>query len=233
MNKQEPIYKRVILKITGELFAKPYETYTPDIAMLSRKGVELAIVVGGGNIIRGRESNSISKVVADQMGMVATVINALYLQEVLKKNKTIEVRIQNIISAQFTDFTEPYTPTSAVNNLKKGRIIILAGGTGHPGCTTDSAAVLRAIELGAEAILKGTKVDGLFDKNPKLNKDAVLIPEIYCHRSLTGNFEEIFETTALYVAREAKIPIHIFNIFRAGNLWKVICGEQIGTKIVP
>jgi len=231
-------YKRVLVKLTGEAFKKKDSQHTlhmyaaekiaKEIISAHEKGIEIAIVVGGGNIVRGRELGNIQRVVADQMGMLATIINALYLQEILEKSDK-EVRTLSAINVK--DFTEPFIRKRAIRHLEKGRIVIFAGGTGNPYFSTDQAAIVRALEIKADAVFKGTKVDGIY-KTPRSKK---IFTEISCKEIQKLHLEEIIDNTALslIIQSKEKLPIHVFNIFEKGNLLKVLQGEKIGTKIVP
>lgn len=259
----EPIYKRVILKITGEAFSRgeralnmhAAEKIADEIEAVHNLGVQMGIVVGGGNIVRGRDLKNIDRVVADQMGMLATLINALYLQEILERKsieistqvstevaedleniekelKKIAVRTQTAI--EIKPFAEPFIRRKAIAHLERGIIIILACGTGNPFCSTDDAAILRALELKAEAILKGTKVDGLYKHYPP-RKTEKPIEEITLQEALKLKTQDILDNAALgrLIDARATIPIHIFNIIlEKGNLKKIILGEKkIGSKI--
>lgn len=236
------IYRRIILKITGEALKRKNSTQT--INMHAVEGLaeeiisaytipdrmmEIAVVIGGGNIVRGREHQNIDRVVADQMGMLATVINALDLQEVLEK-RGVSTRTQTAI--EIKPFAEPYIRRKAIAHLEQKRIVIIAGGTGNPFCSTDDAAILRALELKAEAILKGTKVDGLYRHYPPKRVEKP-IEEITYREAMELKTQDILDHAAIgrLMDAKAKIPIHIFNIFEKGNLQKILLGEKIGSKI--
>jgi len=192
-------------------------------------GIQIAIVVGGGNIFRGIAANSynMGRVSADQMGMLATVINSLALQDNLEK-KGIQTRVQSAISMH--EVAEPYILRKAVRHLEKGRTVIFAAGTGNPFFTTDTAAVLRAKEIRAEVLLKATKVDGLYNSDPVINKDAKFIKETTYMEVLSKHLN-VMDMTAISLAMENKIPLVIFNLRQKGNIRKVVCGEEIGTRI--
>lgn len=234
----EPIYKRIILKITGEAFLRnnivlnqlAKQDLADEIETAFKLGVEMGIVLGGGNIARGRDLPDVDRDIADYMGMTATIINALFLQDALEK-KNITVRTQS--SIEMKPLAELYIPRRAIRHLEKGRIVILACGTGHPRCSTDYTAMLRAYELKADAMLKGTKVDGLFNEDPKLNRNAKLIPETTYQKAQKSNLKNILDNAALGLVRDnpEKIPLHIFNIFQKGNLEKLFLGKKIGSKI--
>ena len=236
----EAIYKRIILKITGEAFSgseRPIkrhavEKIADEIEALHKLNVQMGIVVGAGNIIRGRDFPDLNDDgTIDYAGMVATVPNILVLQKILEK-RGIAVRTQTAIRME--EVAEPHILRKAIRHLEKGRIVIFGCGTGNSKSTTDSAAMLRAYELNANALLKGTKVDGLYTHDPKHQKKlAKFIPEITYQEALKSNFKDIMDNAALGLALDnyRKIPIHIFNIFKKGNLLRVLQGEKIGSKI--
>ncbi|PIU99526.1 MAG: UMP kinase [Candidatus Tagabacteria bacterium CG_4_10_14_0_2_um_filter_40_13] len=232
------IYKRIILKITGEAFSggeHPVNMHSTkkiadEIGAVHKLGVQMGIVVGGGNIARGRDLLSIDRAPADYIGMSATVTNALFLQAMLEK-RGISARTQTAI--EMREFAEPFIYRKAIRHMEKGRIVILACGTGHSYCSTDYAAMLRAYELNAEALLKGTKVDGLYTDDPRKKKSAKLISEISYQDAIKSNVKDIMDNAAFGLALDnpKKIPLHIFNIFEKNNLLKIIQGEKIGSKI--
>lgn len=236
-----PIYKRIILKITGEAFrnrgeSRSYnqhavERIANEIISAHNLGTEIGIVVGAGNIVRGREIKNIDEIDADEMGMAATLPNAFYLRGVLEKHGC-ETRVQTAF--EIKSFAEIYIRRKSLRYLNEKKIIILAGGTGNPKCSTDFAAVLRAIELQAEAILKGTKVDGIYAEYPPSKTDKP-IPEISYKELMKLEFAEILDNQAigLTIDSRTKVPIHVFNIFTRGNLVALLSGEKIGSKIVP
>jgi len=192
-------------------------------------GIQIAIVVGGGNIFRGIAASSfgMDRSSADHMGMLATVINSLALQDSLEK-RGIATRIQTAISMH--EVAEPYILRRAVRHLEKGRAVIFAAGTGNPYFTTDTAAVLRAQEIHAEILLKATKVDGLYDSDPFVNKDAVFLKRIKYMEVLEKQLR-VMDMTAISLAMDNNLPLAIFNLKKKGNMRKVICGEDIGTRI--
>ena len=240
--------ERVLLKISGEtllkVFDEPSETQTK--IGYNRKAInfiaeeivsvkdlfELAVVIGGGNLIRGtqlREEVLLQDgVVADYAGMLGTVVNAIVFQEILEKDFGLETRVQTGLEVK--SVAEPFIRRKAVSHLRKGRIVIFAGGTGNPDFSTDTAMVLRAYEIGASLILKGTKVDGIFDKDPNSFKDASFIPQVsyidYLNRHL-----KIVDETAVTLASKHSLVLKVFNIFKEGNLRKILTGENIGSKI--
>jgi uridylate kinase len=192
-------------------------------------GIQIAIVVGGGNIFRGIAASSfgMDRTSADHMGMLATVINSLALQDALEK-KGVQTRTQSAISMH--EVAEPYILRRAIRHLEKGRIVIFAAGTGNPYFTTDTAAVLRGQEIHAEILLKATRVAGLYDSDPLVNKDAKFIKEITYIEVLEKQLK-IMDMTAISLAMENQLPLVIFDIKNKGNLGKIICGEEIGTRI--
>lgn len=193
-------------------------------------GVEVAVVVGGGNIWRGEkaaEELSMERTSADQIGMLGTVINGLALQSVLEKNG-MEARVQTAIDMQ--EIAEPYIKRKAMKHLEKGRIVIFAAGTGNPYFTTDTAATLRGLEIEADVLLKATKVDGVYDKDPVLYSDARKINELQYIDALVNRLK-VMDATAFSLCMDNKLPVIVFNIGEPGNLMKVIIGENIGTKV--
>ncbi len=231
-------YKKVLVKISGEaLMGEQDYGISPDMLKYVAKevrsifdlGVQLAIVVGGGNIFRGVAASSFSmdRASADHMGMLATVINSLALQSTLEK-MGIQTRTQTAISMH--EVAEPFIRRRAVRHLEKGRVVIFAAGTGNPYFTTDTAAVLRAQEIHAELLLKATKVDGLYDSDPTVNREAKLIKEITYMEVLERQLK-VMDMTAISLAMDNNLPLAVFNLKQKGNLRKVICGEEVGTMI--
>ena len=231
-------YKRVLLKLSGEalLGEKSYGVdpkrilaYSKEIKEIVDSGIELAIVIGGGNIFRGVSgaSNGIDRVQADYMGMLATVINGLALQSSLEDLK-IQTRLQTAFNIEAV--AEPYIKRKAVRHLEKKRIVIFGAGTGNPFFTTDSAAVLRAIEIEADVILKGTRVDGIYDCDPEKNNKAKKFHELKYDDAISKNLK-IMDSTAFTLSKENKLPIIVFDINKTGNLKKIIQGKIIGTKV--
>ena len=231
-------YKRVLLKLSGEalLGEKSYGVdpkrilaYSKEIKEIVDSGIELAIVIGGGNIFRGVSgaSNGIDRVQADYMGMLATVINGLALQSSLE-NLKIQTRLQTAFNIEAV--AEPYIKRKAVRHLEKKRVVIFSAGTGNPFFTTDSAAVLRAIEINADVILKGTRVDGIFDNDPEKSKDAVKFKQI-SYDDVIAKKLKVMDSTAFTLSKENKLPIIVFNMNKAGNLKKIIKGEKVGTIV--
>jgi uridylate kinase len=231
-------YNRILLKLSGEalLGKNSYGidndrlvVYAEEIKEIHKQGVEIAIVVGGGNIFRGLSGSKdgIDRVQADYMGMLATVINGLALQNALE-NLNIPTRLQSAIKME--SVAEPFIKRKATRHLEKGRVVIFASGTGNPYFTTDSAAVLRAIEINADVILKGTRVDGIYNEDPEKNKEAIKFDDISFEDSISKGLK-IMDTTAFTLSKENKLPIIVFDMNRKGNLTKVIMGEKIGTKV--
>ena len=231
-------YNRILLKLSGEalLGKNSYGidndrlvVYAEEIKEIHKQGVEIAIVVGGGNIFRGLSGSKdgIDRVQADYMGMLATVINGLALQNALE-NIDIPTRLQSAIKME--SIAEPFIKRKATRHLEKGRVVIFASGTGNPYFTTDSAAVLRAIEINADVILKGTRVDGIYNEDPEKNKEAIKFDDISFEDSISKGLK-IMDTTAFTLSKENKLPIIVFDMNTKGNLTKVIMGEKIGTKV--
>lgn len=233
-----PQYKRVLLKLSGEalmgeqgfgISSQVIKYVAEEIRSIFDLGVQIAIVVGGGNIFRGIAASSygMDRSSADHMGMLATVINSLALQDALEK-KGVATRTQSAISMH--EVAEPYILRRAVRHLEKGRVVIFAAGTGNPYFTTDTAAVLRAQEIHAEILLKATKVDGLYDSDPVINKDAKFLRRVKYMEVLERQLK-VMDMTAISLAMDNNLPLAIFNLKKKGNIRKVICGEDIGTRI--
>lgn len=234
----EPKYRKVLLKLSGEalqgeqgygISAEVLDTISSEIAEVSRLNIEIAIVIGGGNIFRGvaGASKGIDRSTGDYMGMLATVMNALALQDSLEK-KDIHTRVQTALNIE--QVAEPYIRRRAVRHLEKGRVVIFAAGTGNPFFTTDTAATLRALEIGADLILKATKVDGVYDKDPMQYDDAVKFKNL-TYMEVLKNELKIMDATAISLCMQGNIPIIVFNLFENGNIKKVIMGSEIGTIV--
>lgn len=232
------IYKRVLLKLSGEALLgersygidpKRIAQYAKDIKTITDLGIEVAVVIGGGNIFRGvsAASNGIDRVQGDYMGMLATVINGMALQSSLEE-VCVQTRLQTAIKIEAV--AEPFIKRKAVRHLEKKRVVIFGGGTGNPFFTTDSAAVLRAIEINADVILKGTRVDGVYDSDPEKNKKAKKYDTISFSDVLSKNLK-VMDSTAFTLSQENNLSIIVFNMNEQGNLLKVIKGKEIGTKI--
>jgi len=231
-------YKRILLKLSGEALMgerqygidpKRLAEYAQDIKELVEKGVEVAIVIGGGNIFRGvaGASNGMDRVQGDYMGMLATVINGLALQSALE-DADVQTRLQTAIKIEA--IAEPYIKRRATRHLEKGRVVIFGSGTGNPYFTTDSAAVLRAIEINADVILKGTRVDGIYDTDPEKNPDAKKYDFISFDDVIKKGLK-VMDMTAFTLSQENNLPIVVFDMNTKGNLLKVVSGEQLGTKV--
>ena len=231
-------FQRVLLKLSGEalmgdqgfgISSEMIEYVAEEVQSTMDLGVQMAIVVGGGNIFRGIAASSygMDRTSADHMGMLATVINSLALQDAMEK-KGIQTRIQTAISMH--EVAEPYILRRAIRHLEKQRVVIFAAGTGNPYFTTDTAAVLRAEEVHADILLKATKVDGLYDSDPAINNDAKFIKKINYMKILEKQLR-IMDMTAISLAMDNKLPLIVFNLNNKGNIKKVLCGEDVGTRI--
>lgn len=231
-------YKRILLKLSGEALMgnRQYgidpdrlKEYAEEIKEITEKGVEVAIVIGGGNIFRGvaGASRGMDRVQGDHMGMLATVINGLALQSALE-DEEIPTRLQSAV--KINEVAEPFIRRKAIRHLEKGRVVIFGGGTGNPYFTTDSAAVLRAIEIHADVILKGTRVDGIYTSDPEKDKAAEKYDYITFEDVLKKGLK-VMDTTAFTLSQENKLPIIVFDMNTKGNLMKVVSGEKIGTKV--
>ena len=232
------LYKRILLKLSGEALLgershgvdpKRILAYSKEIKEIVDLGIELAIVIGGGNIFRGVSgaSNGIDRVQADYMGMLATIINGLALQSSLEELK-VQTRLQTAVKIEAV--AEPYIKRKAVRHLEKKRVVIFGAGTGNPFFTTDSAAVLRAIEINADAILKGTRVDGIYDIDPEKNENAVKFKHLTYDEAINKKLK-VMDSTAFTLSQENKLPIIVFNINKPGNLKKIVEGSEIGTIV--
>jgi len=231
-------FSQVLLKISGEALAggKPFGIDNQTITDFSREiveacaeGARISLVIGGGNIFRGvsEQAAGMDRASADYMGMLATVLNALAVQEALE-SQGLSTRVMSAISMQ--EVCEPYIRRRALRHLEKGRVVICAAGTGNPYFTTDTAAALRAMELRAQAILKGTKVDGVYDKDPVKHPDAVKFSSLTYMEVLEKRLG-VMDTTAISLAMDNKLPIVVFNMFTPGNLRRVLAGEPVGTTV--
>ena len=231
-------YKRVLLKLSGEALmgsrqygidALRLSEYANDIKEALAEGIQIAIVIGGGNIFRGvaGASNGMDRVQGDHMGMLATVINGLALQSALE-NEGVPTRLQSAI--KINEVAEPFIRRKAMRHLEKGRVVIFGGGTGNPYFTTDSAAVLRAIEIEADVILKGTRVDGIYTADPEKDASASKYSSISFDDVLKKGLK-VMDTTAFTLSQENELPIIVFDMNKKGNLIKILSGEQIGTTV--
>ena len=231
-------YKRVLLKLSGEALMgeqglgidpKIVENIASEIKEVNGMGVEMGIVIGGGNIFRGLSASArgMDRVSADYMGMLATVINAMALQDFLERT---DVFTRVLTAIKMEEVAEPFIRRRAIRHLEKGRVVIFAAGTGNPYFTTDTAASLRAVEIEADVILKGTKVNGVYDADPNLNADAKKFDEL-SYLEVVKRRLQVMDTTAVTLCMDNKLPIVVFNITKQGYLKRVIQGEKLGTKI--
>lgn len=231
-------YKRIVLKLSGEALTGGSDTqinpavleqYAEEIIEVKKQGVEIAIVIGGGNIFRGGQAESlrIDRVQGDYMGMLATVINGIAIQSALERHG-IFTRLMSGIKME--QVCEPFIRRRAIRHLEKGRIVIFGAGIGNPYFTTDSTASLRAIEIQADVVLKGTRVDGVYDKDPEKHKDAVKYETLTFQEAYEKNLN-IMDMTAFTLCRENNLPVIVFDMNKKGNLMRVVKGEQAGTTI--
>src|SRR5438105_12739922 len=238
MNNGTPKYKRIILKVTGEVFAGPLDfgidgntvkAFAQEIKEVKEMGCELALVIGGGNIFRGAVASEIGmdRASADTMGMLATVINSLALQDALEK---LGVSTRVLSAIEMRQVAEPYIRRRATRHLEKGRVVIFAAGTGNPFFTTDTAASLRAMEIGAEVIFKATRVDGVFDADPLKHPGAVRFEELTYIDVLSRQLQ-VMDATAISLCMDNALPILVFNMMQPGNIKKAVTGVRIGTLV--
>lgn len=231
-------YKRILLKLSGEALMgaqqhgidpQRIKAYAEEIKSLHKMGTEIAIVIGGGNIFRGVSgaSEGMDRVQADYMGMLATVINGLALQSALE-NAEVPTRLQTAIKIEA--IAEPFIKRRATRHLEKGRVVIFGSGTGNPFFTTDSAAALRAVEINADVILKGTRVDGIYNADPEKDKEAVKFDALSFDEVLHKGLK-VMDTTAFTISQENNLPIIVFDMNTPGNLEKVVKGENVGTRV--
>ena len=231
-------YARALLKLSGEALAgekgygldfKVVESFADELLTVHARGIQLSLVVGGGNILRGTTASrqGLDRVSADYMGMLATVINALAVQDILER-KGVQTRVMTAIRME--SLAEPYIRRRALRHMEKGRLVIFAGGTGNPYFSTDTAAVLRALEIEADSILKGTNVDGVFTADPKKDPAARLIPELTFQDALVNGYE-VMDRSAFGLCQTNKLPIIVFNLRTSGNLRRVVMGEPVGTTV--
>ncbi|MDE0892431.1 MAG: UMP kinase [Planctomycetota bacterium] len=237
-SRDELRYKRVLLKLSGEALGgtegsgidvNTVRGFAANIAEVARMGVEVAIVCGGGNILRGAEFSELGadRANSDYMGMLATVINALALCDAIEQ-AGVPARVHTALEIQ--SVAEPFVRKRAINQLEKGHVVLLAAGTGNPYFSTDTAAALRANELGCEILLKATKVDGVYDSDPKLNSDAKRYSSL-SYMDVLSQGLRVMDGTAITLCMENQLPILVFDLFGEGNLKKVVCGEEIGSLI--
>ena len=236
--RQFPVYRRVLLKLSGEaLMGELGYGIDPQVARylaeeiheVKQTGIELSLVIGGGNIFRGvaAAASGMDRVAGDQMGMLATLINAIALQDALEK-RGMDTRLLSAIEVRTV--AEPFIRRRAIRHLEKGRIVIFAAGTGNPYFSTDTAAALRAMEIHAEVILKATRVDGIYDKDPEMNSDAVKLDELEYMEVLSRGIK-VMDSTAISLCMDNRMPIVVFNLKEKGNIKRIIFGEKIGSTI--
>ena len=234
-----PVYRRILLKLSGEVLAGEQDfgidptkaiQLANEIKSIHEMGVDIILIIGGGNIFRGLQaaSKGMDRVTGDYLGMLATIMNAISLQDALEKTG-VETRTLSAITV--SQISEPYIRRRALRHLDKGRVVIVAGGTGNPYFTTDTAAALRATELKAQVLLKGTKVDGVFDKDPVVHSDAVRYNNVSFTEVLGKNLR-VMDLTAITLCKENALPICVFNINNKGDLKRVVEGKNIGTTII-
>jgi uridylate kinase len=235
---QPPVYRRILLKLSGEILAGEgkfgisapvISKLVEDIKSVHELGVQIGIVIGGGNIFRGVQAGAegLDRASGDYMGMLATAINALALQDILEQ-RGVDSRVMSAI--EMREISEPYIRRRARRHLEKGRVVIFACGTGNPYFTTDTAASLRAMEIGAEILLKGTKVDAVYDSDPVKNKEAKPYAELTFMEVLQKELK-VMDAAAISLCMDNKLPILVFDIGQAGNLKKVVVGDKIGTTV--
>jgi uridylate kinase len=234
-----PVFKRVLIKLSGEAFMNSSVGYGIDTDVVSSiadqlsevhgMGVQLALVVGGGNIFRGdvASAKGMDRATADYMGMMATVMNALALQDALEK-KGVYTRVQTAVTMR--EIAEPHIRRRALRHLEKGRVVVFAAGTGNPYFTTDTAAALRALEIGADAILKATKVDGVYDRDPIKDPDATMFRKL-SYLDVLNMELEVMDATAVSLCMDNGLPIFVFNIFEEGNFRRLCFGDEVGTVV--
>ena len=235
---KNPNYNRILLKLSGEsltgekefgIEANVINRFAHEVQKAHQLGVEIAIVIGGGNIFRGisEKASEMDRVQADYMGMLATVINSLALQDAMEQ-KGIHTRVMTAI--EMNQIAEPFIRRRAIRHLEKKRVVIFAGGTGNPYFTTDTAAVLRAVEIEADVIFKGTRVDGVYDDDPEKVKDAMKFDTI-SYMEIVKRGLKVMDTTAITLSMDNKLPIIVFNFNKEDNLQRILLGELIGTKV--
>jgi len=234
----ETAYQRILLKLSGEVLAgeegfgiDPAKAtqLAVEVKSIHDLGIDIGLVIGAGNIFRGMQAaaKGMQRVTGDYLGMLATIMNAICVQDALENLGTVTRTLSAITVAQIA---EPYIRRRAIRHLEKGRIVVVAGGTGNPYFTTDTAAALRATELGAEVLIKGTKVDGVYDKDPVVHSDAIKYDRVSYKEAIQKELQ-IMDMTAISLCKENSLPIKVFNINRSGDLKKLILGEPIGTLV--
>ena len=238
MSTQKPVYKRIVLKLSGEALQgelgygvdpKMAGSIAEQIEEVHNLGVQVACVVGAGNIFRGLKASraGMDRATADYIGMLATLINSLVLQDALEK-RGVHTRVQSAI--EIHQLAEPYIRRRAVRHLEKRRVVVFAGGTGNPYFTTDTAAALRAVEIGADSILKATKVDGVYDRDPVKDRRAKKFHQLSYLEVLKRRLQ-VMDSTAISLCMDNRLPIVVFNLTRPGNIRRVVLGEKIGTRV--
>ena len=234
----EPVFSRVLLKLSGEVLANKYgfgidpekvAYLAEQIEPIYKSNIDIGLIIGAGNIFRGMEAaaGGMDRVTGDYLGMLATIMNAIALQDSLEK---IGCQTRTLSAINVTQIAEPYIRRRAIRHMEKGRIVIIAGGTGNPFFTTDSAAALRATELGSDILLKGTKVDGVYNKDPEKYTDAKKYKKLTYKKVMQDNLR-VMDMTAITLCKENNIPIKVFNIKNSGNLLDIVMGSKIGTTI--
>ena len=238
MTTGSPVYRRIVLKFSGEVLAGSLgygidppvlERVAAEVREVTALGVQVAIVIGGGNIFRGvaASAGGMDRATADYMGMLATIINALALQDGLEK-ADLQTRVLSAIEMRAV--AEPYIRRRAIRHLEKGRVVIFAAGTGNPFFTTDTAGALRAVEIGADVIMKATKVDGIYSADPKLDATAVRLAHV-TYREVLSRGLEVMDATAISLCMDNKLPIVVFDLTRAGNIKRIVRGEPVGSIV--
>ena len=231
-------YKRILLKLSGEILAgkngfgidpEKASYLANEIKSIYELGLDIGLIIGAGNIFRGMEAanRGMDRVTGDYLGMLATIMNAISMQDALEK---VNCQTRTLSAIDVKQISEPYIRRRAIRHIEKGRIVIVAGGTGNPFFTTDSAAALRATELGADIVIKGTKVDGIYDKDPIVHENAVKYNKISFDQVLKDNLR-VMDLTAITLCKENNLPIHVFDIKVPGALKRLVLGEQIGTIV--
>ena len=231
-------YKRILLKLSGEILAgkngfgidpEKASDLANEIKSIYELGIDIGLIIGAGNIFRGMEAanRGMDRVTGDYLGMLATIMNAISMQDALEK---VNCQTRTLSAIDVKQISEPYIRRRAIRHIEKGRIVIVAGGTGNPFFTTDSAAALRATELGADIVIKGTKVDGIYDKDPIVHENAVKYNKISFDQVLKDNLR-VMDLTAITLCKENNLPIHVFDIKVPGALKRLVLGEQIGTIV--
>ena len=234
----EPVFQRVLLKLSGEVLANKYgfgidpekvAYLAEQIKPIYKSNINIGLIIGAGNIFRGMEAaaGGMDRVTGDYLGMLATIMNAIALQDSLEK---IGCQTRTLSAINITQIAEPYIRRRAIRHMEKGRIVIIAGGTGNPFFTTDSAAALRATELGSDILLKGTKVDGVYNKDPEKYTDAKKYKKLTYNKVIQDNLQ-VMDMTAITLCKENNIPIKVFNIKNSGDLLDIVMGSKIGTTI--